>query len=245
MSQIFLPEGTSQEEIEKAVIEGVVERHLQEEARQKEQELQNKRNGIDWKLLPIMIDPSVLTSDQHLDALSKFPDSYGPIYVPRTLFVMLSRLRSGEIGIERVESLLRNFVSAGESVTLSSKWMNIESPRYAGYEAGKEDVAPESMYQGLPDDVIAILSEEYAFLRKSSSLFSKSQQSVQYLKRRVKVAVDAQNSLVDKKNRIFHQIRGPRWTVAILLGAGLLLAGQPWLAALLTFGQYTLLYFDP
>lgn len=200
---------------------------------------------------PIMFDPSVFTSDEHLRKL--FWWSSLSICIPKTFNDLLLKLEKQEITEREVNNVLKHFIfpSARRWVKLSKYWREIK-PRIKPYEAKAE--YKEYIFKGiqeqlpkLPETISHILIEEYSFMREHSSLLLKGNQTIRYFTKFLPLTIDATNALKDKKEKIFSRIRGPRWVVALLLEANAVRSAtsDPLWSNIFAGAGFVLVFFDP
>lgn len=179
---------------------------------------------IEDKLRPSMVDPSIFTSDKHLTFLIKYHSTetfLSRIYIPYT-FVRLVK----EEGDNETLETLRYFVFPMQKyrVKLSKDWQKLKHeilkmPFYEAKTEYEQEILPilEEQFESYPPFVKDILIEEYSFMREHSSLLLKGKQAIRYFQKILPVTIDATNRLVDKKQKLFHETRGLRWTIAFLL----------------------------
>jgi hypothetical protein len=199
-------------------------------------------SDLEEKLSTIMIDPSVLTSAIHIQKLF---DIKQKLFVPATL--------TRAIEDEKIEEVLRYFVwpyfrlpkFSPEYFELTEK---IRPSSYKHREENVKEIIPLIERANLPEHVRLILLEEYSFLKEHSALLLRFRRTVQHFRIAGVATLDAANKLKDKKEKIFEQIRGPRWIVAVLLGLGGVdecLTGDPLLGTILAVSGFILTVFDP
>jgi hypothetical protein len=176
-------------------------------------------------LKPFMLDPSVLTSDTHLQALLK---SGLRFKVPSTFLSQIEK-NSG-----RVPDVLRYFIPS-DATPILSRYVSIciENRILQGYEADKNLVDDLSRRQKdrnfptfdslyLPTDVRQILLEEYSFMKKESSLLSRFRESLQLFRRVGFVIVDAYVGILSVlvKSDEYSWFNPLKWYVAQMLKSG-------------------------
>lgn len=199
---------------------------------------------------PLMLDPSIFTSDKHLKELLDSKGHDFTLFIPDTLM----RLLKAENDVREVLDVIRYFVHPLQinRIKISENWryiIKVVKP----YEAKKQYVNEissiiEKELPMLSQRAIQILIEEYSFMREHSSLLLKGKQSIQYLKRLTSYTIDATNRFIEKKQIAFDSYKGVRWVIAVIIEIGALgniTTGNVFWAALLGTSGVVLLFFDP
>lgn len=189
--------------------------------------------GNTSKLLPTILDASVLSSFRHCEVLLQAHEKF---FVSATLYAMLYE----EYDRRKVFDTLRYFV-----------WRPLEYLPYLEPYAFKkeyiEEIYPYYEKSLLPSGVKHIILDEYYFLKEHSSILMSTKRFARHLHRWGIVLVDATNKIYDRKHRLFKKIRGPRWLGGILLSAAGVarLSTMPVLGLILGAGGIILILFDP
>ncbi len=196
---------------------------------------------LDIKLQNIMVDPSVLTSNEHVYALPILSRERR-MFVPATLVAAIK-----DNVVDKVLSYFAWPTIYYRIFKLSPEYLEIIM-RLERYHYKREDVE-EIIYPleklALPRYVRDILLEEYSFLKRDSALLLRFRRTIQYFKKLGVSTLDVTNKLKDHKENIFRRVRGLRWIVAILLSSGVLknLAQEPFLGIIGV--SFILIVFDP
>jgi len=200
---------------------------------------------LDIKLQTFMVDPSVLTSKEHVYELPQLSHERR-IFVPATL---VAAIRDNV-----VDEVLRYFA-------WPRVYYHIPKPSpecleiimgLARYQYERENVE-EIIYPlerlALPRNVKDILLEEYSFLKRHSALLLRFRRTIQHFKNLGVSTIDVTNKLKDHKENIFGgvgfgRVKGLRWIVAFLLNAAGCLAQEP-LWSIIGISNFILAVFDP
>jgi hypothetical protein len=155
------------------------------------------------RFFPLMVDPSVLLSSEHLSILRKagytlfLSRELHNILEERDKKIILYVLRyfcwpqnKREIKVD-FESMYR-FIEEKDKVEL-----------YRASTRFKEEMESRLAKIHLPPEVRRILIDEYSFLRERSSLLLRYRKTVTYFKRAGMPIIDMANSLKDEKEEIF------------------------------------------
>lgn len=197
--------------------------------------------GSTSKLLPTMLDASVLSSFRHCEVLLQAHEKF---FVSATLYAMLYE----KYGKRKVSDTLRYFVGRSLEYLPSEKLeLRPYLEPYAFKKEYVEEIYPYYEKSLLPSEVKHMILDEYSFLMEHSSILMSTKRFARHLHRWGIVLVDATNKIYDRKHRLFKKIRGPRWLGGILLSAAGIskLFTTPVLGFILATGGMTLILFDP
>jgi hypothetical protein len=169
------------------------------------------------RFFPLMVDPSVLLSTEHLSKLRKSEYTF---FLSEELYNILVE-RDKKI----IRYVLRHFCWPQYKKEIKVDFESVfrfieEMAKIELYHANiklKEEIEPKLEKIHLPAEVQRILVDEYSFLRERSSLLLRYKRTVNYFKRIGMPIIDMANLLKDKKEEIFHRIRGLKWLVALIL----------------------------
>jgi hypothetical protein len=177
------------------------------------------------ELKPFMLDPSVLTSDVHLQAVLK---SGLKFKVPSTFLILIDK------NPDRVPEVLRYFIPSNISPILS-RYVSVCRERgiVEGYGVNKKRADALSRAQRernlptfaslyLPTEVQQILLEEYSFMKEESSLLSRFREPLQLFRRVGFVIVDAYVGILGVlvSSKQYAWFSPLKWYVAQLLKSG-------------------------
>jgi hypothetical protein len=192
---------------------------------------------LEKKLSTLIIDPSVITSDIHVLKLLSIEKK---LFIPATLFEVIKER-------EKAYDILRYFVWSPWQVKLSAESLKLieRAETYKYKEENIQDVYPKLDRLTIPPYVKQILLEEYSFLKENSALLLRFQKTLQYFRNIGISTLNLMNKLKDEKERVFYQIRGPRWIVTILLDFSALFVQDPLLKTIFTVSDIILATFDP
>jgi hypothetical protein len=195
---------------------------------------------LDIKLQTIMVDPSVLTSKEHVYELPQLSRERR-IFVPATL---VAAIRDNVVGeVLRYFAWPRVYYHIPKpSPECLEIIMGLE--RYQYERENVEEIIHPLERLALPRNVKEILLEEYSFLKRHSALLLRFRRTIQHFKNLGVSTLDVTNKLKDHKENIFWRVRGLRWIVAILLSGAGYLAQEP-LWGIIGVSGSILAVFDP
>jgi hypothetical protein len=167
-----------------------------------------------------MVDPSVLLSTE---LLSKLRKAGYKLFLSEELFKILE-----ERNKKKILAIMSYFCWAQYRIETIETKIDIESVfRFIEEKANIElyhaktdfekEIKPRLEKIHLPAEVQRILVDEYSFLRERSSLLLRYRRTLNYFKRAGLPIIDMANLLKDKKEEIFHRIRGLKWFVALIV----------------------------
>lgn len=191
------------------------------------------------KLDKLMIDPSILTSYEHMAPL---------INIKQKLFISATLVKA--IEKQEINKVLKHFVWPYYRVEFPKDlWRHLKE-RVTVYEYEREyveDIAEELYSARIPKYVKGILLDEYSFLKQNSALLLRLQKTIQHFKRIGIPVLDFGNKLVDKKRKILEQIRVLNIIIALLLECDFIeqTTQDPLWKAILEGARYFLIVSDP
>jgi hypothetical protein len=169
------------------------------------------------RFFPLMVDPSVLLSTE---LLSKLRKAEYTLFLSEELYKILE-----ERDKKKILYIMRHFCWAQYRIETKIDFESVfrfieEKAKIEHYHAKtefEEEIESRLEKIHLPAEVQRILVDEYSFLRERSSLLLRYRRTVNYFRRAGLPIIDMTNLLKDKKEEIFHKIRGLRWLVALVL----------------------------
>jgi hypothetical protein len=169
------------------------------------------------RFFPLMVDPSVLLSTE---LLSKLRKAGYKLFLSAELFKILE-----ERNKKKILDIMSYFCWAQYRIETKIDFESVfrfieEKANIELYHAKtdfEKEIKPRLEKIHLPAEVQRILVDEYSFLRERSSLLLRYRRTLNYFKRAGLPIIDMANLLKDKKEEIFHRIRGLKWFVALIL----------------------------
>lgn len=195
------------------------------------------------KARKIMLDPTIFTSDNHLQVLMKYPEK---LYVPQTFLEILLKK-------EKINNFMFNFIRRPWKYNPVSKiWVDLyQEGKLIGYTTKKvymEELLPHKEKIKVSEEVWQVLLEEYSFLRENSCLLLRIRSTMQHFKQMGISILDATNNFRAEKEKVFHKIKGPMWIVAILIETAKLMSSiqsNQSAVKILEALRLIMIFFDP
>jgi len=202
-------------------------------------------DSIKKKFASLMVDPSILTSDKHVEAIIEYSDR---VLVPATLSELISQsMDRRNSNIDELFETVRFFTWPWTRPDLARK-ISLLRERMTPYRAKEEyvrEILPAVEKTRLPGRVKGILKEEYSFMRESSALLMRFRKTAEQLRKWGVPTLDTGKKFIEIKQDVLGKLKGPRWIIGLLMEGAAIFPEDPSWRPILGFSGMILLILDP